>query len=176
MNNHEALEDFGAPQKAQEPLQSQETQLQDFGQEDPTGFLDEPIDTVVAFRDRLSPVQIHKLIPLLAIIPAAEDPQVYGADFDMADEVNQQILAVRAMRESIMEEGRIKDGIATREVKEVIAASNTMLSALMKFHKEIINLHRMRAIEKATIKVLKDMGHEEKFLEQLETELEAIDG
>ena len=171
-NNQEALEDFGAPQESPD---LPETQLQDFGQEDPNSFLDEPVDTVVAFRDRLTSVQIHRLLPLLAILPAPEAPQIYGADFDVADEVNNQILAVRAMRESIMEGGRIKENIAVREVKEVIAASSTMLAALMKFHKEIINLDRMRAIDKGTIKVLKEMGHEEEFLGMLETELEAIE-
>lgn len=104
------------------------------------------------------------------------DPK-YGAEFDLSDEVNQQIRAVRALRNHVLDEsGNIKDGSGPRDVKEMIASSNTLLSSLMKFHDKIINQNRMRLIEQATVEAVKTLPTEnqEIFFQKLQEGLDKI--
>lgn len=100
-----------------------------------------------------------------------EDPE-YGADFDMIEEVNEQIKAVRALRSSVLDPvtGQVRDDKSSRDVKEIVSTSATLLTSLMKFHEKIINQDRMRALEQATIEVVKDLSPEaqEKFFTALE--------
>ena len=100
-----------------------------------------------------------------------DDPE-YGADFDMVEEVNEQIKAVRALRASVMdpETGGIRQDKSTRDVKEIVSSSSTLLTWLMKFHEKIIYQDRMRALEQATIEVVKDLDQQaqDKFFSVLE--------
>ena len=106
-----------------------------------------------------------------------EDPE-YGADFDLVQEMNDQIRVVRALRNKVIdpETGAIKGDHSARDAKELIGSSNTMLASLMKFHDKIVNQDRVRAIEHATIEVVKTLPKEsqEKFFEALEQALAAI--
>jgi hypothetical protein len=138
--------------------------LTDFGNEDGSSFLDEPIKTIVAFKDQLTPRQVQDLLPLLYLLPQQESEPIYGPDFDLVAEIDRMIVVTRAMQDSIMVNGRIKQSIPTREVKETTAAANTMLTSLMKHHKEVVNLARMQAAEKATVKVLKKWAERKNFL------------
>lgn len=102
---------------------------------------------------------------------------IYDADFDMNKEIGEQIISVRAMRNSIMVHGRIKPNISTREVKEVVASANTMFTTLMKHHETVQGLERHRAVESATVEILKEMDpiSADKFFAELERRLEAIE-
>lgn len=105
-----------------------------------------------------------------------DDPG-YGADFDIASEINDQIRVVRALRSTIVDEdGSLKDGIAPREAKEMISAGSTMLASLMKFHEKVINQDRMRAVETATIDTIKTLPEQQQddFFAALESALATI--
>lgn len=104
------------------------------------------------------------------------DPQ-YGADFDLAGEVNEQIKAVRALRSMVIsEDGKIADGYTARDAKELIASANTLLGSLMKFHDKIINQNRMRLIEQAAIEAVKTLPEEQQelFFTKLQEGLDKI--
>jgi len=101
----------------------------------------------------------------------------YGADFDLAAEVEAQIVAVRAMRDSvILPGGRVKAGTPSRELKEVVTASNTLLQTLMKTHERVLNFDRQRALEAATVAAVEGLPEEARatFFDALEQELSAI--
>ncbi len=108
---------------------------------------------------------------------ASPDPG-YGADFDLAEEVNAQIRVVRSLRNMIVdpETGAIREGHSARDAKELIGSGNTMLASLMKFHDKIINQDRVRAMEQATIEAVKDLPQpaQDKFFNKLEDALAAI--
>jgi len=106
-----------------------------------------------------------------------ENSVTYGADFDLVAEVEAQILAVRAMRDSvILPGGRVKNGVPARELKEVVTASNTLLQTLMKTHERVLNYDRQRALEAATVAAVEGLPEEAKqaFFSALEKELSAI--
>lgn len=107
---------------------------------------------------------------------AVDDPN-YGADFDLAKEMNEQIRVVRALRNMLTDEdGNIVKGTSPREAKELISTSGTMLQNLMKFHDKIMNTDRMRMIEQATIAAVKTMpvDQQEIFYSHLEKSLSKI--
>jgi len=105
--------------------------------------------------------------------------QLYGPDFDLTGEVNTQLAIVNAMRNTIITPGShaLKEGVTTREAKELIGASNTLMTTLMKSHKDIINAERQRAVEEAVIVYASRLEDEEKmkFLDGLQEELEKLE-
>lgn len=111
---------------------------------------------------------------LMERFPAAER-EAYGAGFNMMTEVTDQIVALRALRTRVLTDtGLVRAGVTARELKEVVAASNSMLQTLMKTHERIVNYDRMRAIEEATIEAIKELPDEVKqqFFAKLEQLLE----
>ena len=106
------------------------------------------------------------------------DDVEYGADFDLGQEVEAQIGLVRAMRRSVItESGQVLPGVASRELKEVVSASTTLLSTLSKSHEKIMSFDRMRAIEHAAADAVRTLPHEQQqlFFQTLEEKLEAIE-
>ena len=102
----------------------------------------------------------------------------YGANFDIVAEVEAQIALVRAMRRSVVTAGgQLMPGIATRELKEVVSASTTMLTTLSKSHEKIMSFDRIRAIETSTVDAVKTLPAEQQtiFFETLERKLSAIE-
>ena len=105
-----------------------------------------------------------------------EEHVVYGAGFDLASEVEQQILAVRAARDHVMtRDGRLKSGFSSRDAKDLVTAGSTLLQSLMKHHAEIMNIERMRALEQAVIETLKKADPEiaKSVISKLEERLQA---
>ena len=99
---------------------------------------------------------------------------IYDANFSMADELQSQIQAVRAVRERIMtRDGQLMSDITTREAKEVISSGSTLLGTLMKFHEKIQNMERLRLLETAVVEVLEETSEEvkEQVLVKMEEKL-----
>ena len=94
--------------------------------------------------------------------PTDAAPEVeYGASFDLVQEVERQIAAVRAVRDTVIgEDGKILPGTSSREAKEVIASGSTMLNTLMKFHSQVVNMDRIRRLEASVVEVLKEADPE----------------
>lgn len=88
-------------------------------------------------------------------------PMVYDANFSMADELQAQIRAVRAIRNKIMsDKGVLSDDISTREAKEVVSSGSTLLGTLMKYHEKVVNMERMRMLESSVIEALAEVDEE----------------
>jgi len=111
--------------------------------------------------------------------PGEVQLNLYGPDFDLTNEVNTQLAIVNAMRNTIVVPGThaLREGVTTREAKELISASNTLMSTLMKSHKDIINAERQRAVEEAVIVYASRLedGEKSKFLDGLAEELEKLE-
>ena len=100
----------------------------------------------------------------------------YGADFDVGEELNQQIAAVRKMRRMAMNP---KDGneVSVRELKEIVTSGTSLLKTLLSVHEKVVNFDRLKAIEDATVATVKEQlskRQQEQFFETLEEELARI--
>ncbi|RLA60687.1 MAG: hypothetical protein DRQ89_12445 [Epsilonproteobacteria bacterium] len=113
----------------------------------------------------------------LELVPIADRDVTYGAEYDMTSEVEGLIQSVRAMRNSVMtEDGRMRTDVTPREMKDVVTATSSLMNLLMKSHEKLMDFDRHRALEQATIDILRGMGGEEivtKFVENMEARLEA---
>jgi len=117
---------------------------------------------------------------LKAIFPdTTQDPSsLYGADFDLTNEINTQLKTVKALRQAILtEDGQIRDGMTTKDVTELNRVSTNLTNLLMKHHKEVVNMERMRAIEESVLSVVMtwpDTDERQKFIKALEEALEPL--
>jgi len=117
---------------------------------------------------------------LKAIFPdTTQDPaSLYGADFDLTNEINIQLKTVKALRQAILtEDGQIRDGMTTKDVTELNRVSTNLTNLLMKHHKEVVNMERMRAIEESVLSVVMtwpDTDERQKFIKALEEALEPL--
>lgn len=144
--------------------------------------LEEHIEALVAFRHLLTQPQRDTLWRLLHSQKEAGrketgEPVEYGADFDLEEEITEQIRAVRAVREACVDPaGRVKDGTSVREVKEVVSAGSTLLTSLMRHHTQVVNLGRIRNLERAVVDVLReeDPGLRDRVLQKFEERLEGL--
>lgn len=103
---------------------------------------------------------------------------VYDANFSMADELQAQIMAVRAIRDRIMTaDGQLSSEISTREAKEVVSSGSTLLGSLMKFHEKVVNMERLRLLESSVVEVLGEQDEEIKdmVLHKLEEKLQNLE-
>ena len=152
-----------------------ELSLREF--EDP-GFdvkLGDYISAIEAYSHMLEPDQVNRLREIIG--ERVTEKVVYDASFNLRDEVQAQIACVRALRESVLPGGVVRAGLAAREIKEAVTASSTLLSTLMKTHKDILSLDRARCIEEAVSETIKTLSDEDRatFMKKLEENLSAIE-
>jgi len=150
--------------------------LQEFDNGDADIEMDEHIQLLEDMKTVLRPDQILRLYTLAASLAPREDVE-YGADFDLKDEVQAQIMAVRAMRDAVMPGGRVRQGVPAREVKEVVTASSTLLNTLLKMHEKVLSFDRQRAIEEAVTDTIRTLPDEQQklFMTALEDNLSRIE-
>jgi hypothetical protein len=148
--------------------------LREFDLGGPSVDMEEHIGMIEAMAEALTDEHIARLWILLQ--DRAQERVEYGPDFDVGEEVRLQIAAVRAMRESVMPGGKVRAGVPTREMKEVVTASSTLLTTLLKTHEKIMSYDRQRAIEEATVEMVKTLSDEDQklFFSRLEEALDAI--
>lgn len=108
------------------------------------------------------------------------DPVEYGANYDIKVEVQNLIEAVRAMRDTVIDhDGKAKQGITPREIKETVTATTSLMTLLMKSHDKLMSFDRMRALEQATVETLQELadtrGEEivSRFVERMAARLES---
>lgn len=150
-----------------------ETNIREFFNEPPT--LDTEVETILNNPSLLSEEQVQNL--QLILREHFGEADVYGADFSMVSEIDDQIRTVRALREHVIQpNGRLREGMNARDAKEVISASTTLLGTLMKSHDKILGFERQRAMESAVVAVLKGLDPDIKaqFFSELERRMEDI--
>ncbi len=136
-------------------------------------------DAVALILNNATALTKDQISDLLTILREHGTQQVtLDASFDIRQEIEQQIMLVRAMRQNVLTEGgRIKTDIPAREVKEVVSSSNTMIASLMKYMEQIVSMGRLMQVEKAVISTLEDIDPaiKEQFLKKLAENLEAVE-
>jgi hypothetical protein len=88
----------------------------------------------------------------------------YGPNFSMERELNEQLKLIRKMRMSVRYAGVEVD---MKERKEVISACNSFFSSLMKYHEKVVNLERLRLVEQALVKSVKQFSEQSEDREQV---------
>ncbi|PNV83834.1 MAG: hypothetical protein C0610_16785 [Desulfobacteraceae bacterium] len=98
-------------------------------------------------------------IGTLELLDLSESEVVYGANFDMTVEVEGLIQSVRAMRSTVMTPGgTVRNDVTPREMKEVVTATSTLMTLLMKSHEKLMSFDRQRRLEQTTIEVLQRLS------------------
>lgn len=131
---------------------------------------------------------IHDVLPLLdseqlfelvcAIPPEAwvKEELYEGEDAQnttMEGQVKRMLTAVRAMYNEVYVNGRVKAGKDVAEAQKVFNACASAFKTIANFEKEVFTLSRQQAVERATVKLLKERYPHltEEFLKLLEEEL-----
>lgn len=93
-------------------------------------------------------------------------------DFDLHGEVVAQLKAVKALRQSVISDAGVIVGGA-RDTKEALSSTTSLLTLLNKIQNDIYNQNRIRAVQKATIEILKELDPElqARFITLLEKRL-----
>lgn len=120
--------------------------------------------------------RLVRKIDSMGLVPRDDAEVAYGANYDITIEIQGLIDSVRAMRNSVMDDrGRMREGITPREMKEVVTSTTSLMNLLMKSHEKLMSFERARALEQATVDILRDLGGEEivsQFVEMMEARLE----
>lgn len=95
-----------------------------------------------------------ELLPTGSFNPEDE----YGANFDLKKQVQMLIDAVGAMKDTVMPGGRMREDVTPREMKEVVSSASQLMNLLMKYHRELMSMDRMRILEQCTVEVLQGLG------------------
>lgn len=121
--------------------------------------------------------QVKQLLDLLSsrLPESLSDDRIYGANYDIKEEVENLIKSVRALQNTVMDDsGRIRSGITPKEMREVVTSTSTLMTLLMKSHEKLLSMDRIRALEQATVETLRQLGGEEvviRFIETMESYL-----
>ena len=141
--------------------------------------LSDPVEFVCQNSKFLSDEQAERVIEAIRKRLGVDRPvkQVveYDASFDLSEEVGAQVMAVRAIRDEVFRDGKIRGEVTLREAKEVIASGSALLTTLSKHHADIVNMDRLRALEGSVIEALQEQDEDfkEKVMALLEEKLEA---
>ena len=115
---------------------------------------------------KLSDDQLHTLV---SGIPTHALPSKVGMDdptkVSMLDEVSNLLSIVTAVRNEVMLNGRLKDGVEVKEAMAAVRACVDMIKTLHSFQAGILNIDRIQKIETATVKILKERFSEEAAVE-----------
>ena len=98
-----------------------------------------------------------------------------GEDFDLHQEIVDQLRAVKALRKSVVSSsGNLEAGI--RDTKEALSATTSLLTLLTKIQGDVYNQDRIRTVQKVTIEVLNDVDPalRERFMKLLEERLGVV--
>ena len=108
-------------------------------------------------------------------IGTTDVPQLeYDESYSLKDEMTMMLVAVRAMRNEILDGDRLRKNVGVKDLKEFLTSSSSITSTLMKNHEKLMSMERHRAIEQATIETLKEIGGDEavdRFLALMEAKL-----
>jgi hypothetical protein len=120
--------------------------------------LDELIDFLITRKQFLRPEQLQRL---QIAFPAPNDPTPppvtrFGSEFDLLEEIQTQINAVQILRDRVIQDGELAEGVSVRDAKEALSAATSLITTLNKVYQEIVNANRLRQVELATVEVIKE--------------------
>ena len=100
---------------------------------------------------------------------------VYDESFDLSKEISEVLKSVRLLRKSILSPSgkSLKSGVTVGEAKDVISMSNSMINTLVKTHEKVVNMERYRAVEQATVDILRELDSDREFMRELNEHIEA---
>jgi len=133
-------------------------------------------DTVVQAIKR-DAIPEYELVKILDVLPIQADTQEFDSEFDLSQELTNQLKALQSIRDRIFSsDGRIKEGSSVKEAKDFMSSSGSLLQMLQKSRSELINIDRMQAIEEATIDTMRELGEDviDDFSARLKEKLDRI--
>ena len=103
-------------------------------------------------------------------------------EVDISQEITMLMNTVRALREEVLVNGRIKYGVSIGEAHKVVNACGSMINTLMKHQEKAYSIERSRAVEESIISAIKETeeklpavkGLAELYTGILENRLESI--
>ena len=155
---------------AVKPVQPKDMGAMDGSHEDE---LDEACSVITLFADELSAEQANRVYLALRQHHTLSLGN-YGADFDVSQEIGEQLAIAKAMRARLLdEEGRLNERFSAREAKEVMSACSTLIGVLMKSQQELLSFRRVLMVENATKRALDTLPREaqDAYLHELERQL-----
>jgi len=104
-----------------------------------------------------------------------EDDVDYDESFDLSKEISEVLKSVRLLRKSILSPSgkSLKSGVTVGEAKDVISMSNSMINTLVKTHEKVVNMERYRAVEQATVDILRELDSDREFMREFNEHIEA---
>lgn len=137
--------------------------------------LDELIDFLITRKQFLRPDQIARIRAELPPNVADPPPTRFGSEFDLLEEIQTQINAVQILRDRVIQDGELAEGVTVRDAKEALSAATSLITTLNKVYQDIVNASRLRQIELATVEVVKEFPElHDRFFSLLKTRLEAV--
>lgn len=141
--------------------------------------LDELIDFLVTRKPFLRPEQIHRIQGAFSVpveLPSAPQQERLSAEFDFLAEVQTQINAVQILRNRVIDNDQLADGVSVRDAKEALSAATSLITTLNKVYQDIVNANRLRQVEMAVIDTVKKFPEVHKeFLALLKSRLESVE-
>lgn len=99
------------------------------------------------------------------------------ADFDLAAELGNQLVLLRAMQATLLDEqGALTPGTSIREVRESLTAANTLYGTLLKSQEKLLSQSRMQAVVRTAAEVLRELDPQahDRYFELLEKRLDQL--
>jgi hypothetical protein len=99
-----------------------------------------------------------------------------SGEITLHGQIRRMQTAVKAMSARVFLNGKVKHGVDVADAQKVFNACTTAFKTLISFESEIYTLERMQAVEKATVKLLKERYPHlvDEFLSGLEEELSQV--
>lgn len=137
----------------------------DFMQPGNGPLIEESVDLLEQLGDELTDDQCRRLarvaeqhITIRSDVPF-DDPE--DEDIEVGDELRSMVRALRGLRREIMtDDGQIREGKDGRDAKEIVQSTTQLLSLLLKSQEKLDHMERLRAIEDATTKVVREFDEE----------------
>lgn len=120
--------------------------------------LSELVETACKHKRYMTPAQIELIQREFGAMKETKDGG-FGVEFDLMEEVGHQIAAAQMLRKAnFAPDGSIVT--TSKEAKEALSASLSLLKMLVDMQGELFSQARMRAIEVAVTETMKDLGEE----------------
>lgn len=131
-------------------------------------------DAFEALRDRLQYLNApdQRELQRLLSTELQLDGDDFDHEFDLQEEVNAQLRMLRSLRSRAD-----RENLSVRETRDVLSSASTLIQMLIKEQEKVVNIDRLRTIEKAVVEAVQTLPQEQQdiFLKNLEGKLDGYD-